>query len=445
MSFQALDPEDDRQEQLKRASEAASLDVAPRFKRSAQEFETNPQQQSFEEEQAVDWSTQSESARIREAVRRLVQENQFINPVARDLNLSPASILRWEQNYRSFLAQQNQAHSAESWETNTQWSGNDAIPQEWKSHFAQNWENLVEATHAAEADFRQDPLEIFLHQSWLTSWLFRDGRLDKNVAMGAIIALSLGVAVFSFMNSRHGRDLMQGSSRTLSKTQEEIDKEEIAQAIVVARQYFEATSWEKKLGFIHQPEKMRASVQEWFTKNYDGAHQESEIQLATHEPGLVHLLVNFKKSHVPVAFIALVKENDRYYIDWESSSNYQGTEWAKIKEKRSSQNQPLMCVVKKADYFNYHFQNPEQWHCYELSYPNGDIILYGYAPINSPADITLSSQLIFSDYTGVIMNISYPEGALTDNQVHIHDIVRIGWLSNEPSETPKKNQTSSVQ
>jgi hypothetical protein len=352
--------------------------------------------------------------------------------------------VRWEKSYRSFLSKQ-QPTGAESWETNTSWSGNDAIPQEWKTHFAQNWQQLVEVTQAAEADFKQDPLEIFLHRSWLTNWLFRDGKLDKNVAAGAVLALSLGLAIFSFMNSRHGQDLLQGTTRTLGQTQEQIDKREIALAIPVARQYFEADTWEKKLAFIHRPDAVRASVQSWFSQNDDGSQAGSDVQFASHEPGLVHLLVSFKDNRVPLAFLALIKENDRYLIDWESSSIFQSTQWAKIKEKRSTEKQPLMCIVKKADYYNYQFDSDQHWRCYELSYPNGNVTLYGYAPINSDTDITLSTQLNFSEYVGVIMNISFPPDAASDNQDQLQDIIRLGWLQHWTESEEKKRQTSSTQ
>ena len=63
------------------------------------------------------------------------------------------------------------------------------VPEAAREMFQANWERMVEASRVTEASFRQRPWRLFLENSWMTGWMFTDGKLDRNSLAGLVVAV----------------------------------------------------------------------------------------------------------------------------------------------------------------------------------------------------------------------------------------------------------------
>ncbi|MGI8602101.1 MAG: transposase [Verrucomicrobiales bacterium] len=408
------------------ALDPRSLPAEPRINRTGEEFELNPLT-SYQEEEQPKYRTAGEAERVREAVRQVVQEGRFVGDVARDMGLAPSSIYRWEKRYLDFISNQEEINRKEDWEDVYTWTGAPEIPDLWRLKFAENWDRLLEATHAEEADFRQDPLEIFLNNSMLTGWLFRDGRLDRNVALGAAVGLVLVLVLASFLRTKMKQHQTAGAKGPGVDTAE-LDKREISLASPVGLDYLRADGWEKKAMFVRDLKRVAPLMQEWYQKHSDAGQEDAELFYAMRSGDVVNVMVTFEKSGAEPAFLSLVKERGAYKVDWETSSGYHQQSWLDLVEKRPTTPFLLRCIIERGDYYNFDFMDSTKWRCFVMRYPRGPLTLYGYAERDSALGPRLDNLLEFKPYAGVVIEAVYPPGGRGKNQLRIVKLVHEAWL-----------------
>ncbi len=409
--------------------EPAALTARPRHATDDGEFELNPVVRSYDPGVLRE---APEPERVREAVRQVLQEGRFLGDVTRELGLAPSSIYKWEKRYLDFVAGQT---GSDPISVLHDWGGVADLPDEFRAKFAENWQQLLEATHAEAADFRQDPLEVFLHNSMLTGWLFRDGRLDPSAALGAAVGLLLTLLLGTFIYTKATQKpneiepaVAPGPAVEYTNQQLE-DQREIDLARPAALAYLSAPGWEEKLKHVRQPERVRPLMKAWYATHSDAGLDRPELTHAMRTDNVVHLLVQFPLSDDPPIFLALVKTDEGYKVDWETSSGYQNQWWSELPEKRPTEPVRLRCMLAKDDYFNFGFADEEKWKCYSLGFPGGPVTLYGYAERGSRLANDLDNLLVFRDYAGVMVEVAYLPESRSDNQVRILRLLQEAWIT----------------
>jgi hypothetical protein len=357
----------------------------------------------------------------------VVQEGRFVGEVAREMGLAPSSIYRWEKRFLDFVSKQDRVNRKAEWEDLREWTGVPELPAGWNLRFSENWQHLLEVTQAEAADFRQDPLELFLHNSVLTGWLFRDGRLDRNVALGAIIGVVLVLILASFLrsNSSHRREV---AGQAPGPNSAEIDKAEIALAQPVALDYLRAHGWEQKARFVRESDRVLPLMAEWYRSHSDAGQPDAELFYAIRSGDLVNVMATFERSGNEPAFLSLVKQGGGYKVDWETSSGYQHESWADLAARRPTAPVLLRCVIERGDYFNFEFSDPEKWLCFKMRYPRGPVTLYGYAERRSTLGAHLDGLLEFHPYAGVAIEAAFLPQSRSNNQMQIVKLVHEAWL-----------------
>jgi hypothetical protein len=424
----------------------APLPVTPRANSEAASFELNPtvgyyQAGGRRDEEA--WRAAPDEERIREGIRRIVAEDCDPDEVAHALNLAPSSVARWRDRFAAFVTSQDLVNQRDDWDEITTWTGEVIFPEELKLRFAENWDHLVEKMHATAADFRQDPLEVFLTQSTATGWLFHGGRLDRQVVLGSLTAALLLVVTLSWFIIRGGAKQTSEAAPAATVSTADLDKKEIGEALKIADAYIRANTWLNKIRFIRDPERLRGAMEKWYTDHDDHGQPDVEFSLSERDGEVVRFLATFA-SGAPPAFLALVKGRDGYKIDWETSSAYQNGQWESIAETRPKEPFVLRCIIERETYYNFSYADAEQWLCLKLSYPRGPVTFFGYVARRSPLGIELDSQLEFSDYAGVTLEVQFPEDPRSSNQVKIIRLLNHAWLPPSPEDKPAPGKGAPV-
>ncbi len=404
-------------------SDAAALRVAPRPNLGL-EFEQNPTQSEVGTP-LPRFTPLADADRVREGVRRIIQEGAVVGDVARELGLAPSSIYRWQKKYVDFLAEVDEHNRPEDWKDVYTWTGAPEIEEEWKLKFQDNWQRLLEETKAEEEDFKQDPLEVFLHNSMFTGWLYRDGRLDRNTVIGGIVGAAMLIMLGAFLVGKmgEGRALVE---RMKPVSPYELSQEEYNKASAVATSYLEAPNWKKRLAFVRNPQRVAPVMEKWYASHPDVPAEEVDIDRGYRRGEVVSLMVLIKNSD-PV-FLALVNEEGGYKVDWESSSGYQAIDWKELMEKKPTAPVKLRCLIEKTDYFSYGFSDASTWYAFKIRYPRGGEVLYGYAEKPGALGAGLEAMLGFDPMAGVILEVAYPVDAKSNNQVKIIRLVQDSWI-----------------
>lgn len=413
----ALSPEDD-------------VPLAPRAA-SADDFEQNPlpsvhvrlQATAIDPTQVLQLS---EEERVREAVRRVLQEGTSIHDAAQDLHLSAASIRTWRARYSSFLEE------AVFGETNPGAAAEDSvIGVATQRRFLENWERLLEITRTKPADFHQDPLEVFLQTNIVTSWIYdEDGMLDRFTVIGASIVLLGVLTVFIFLLNTPDRAPREPELKIRSLPALEPSPKltlDLLQASEAVQQFLKADGYLNKLPFVRNREQVAPLLRDYYHR-HNAAPIHDAVLIQTMEGRNTYSLSFDVPSLNATWFFNSVLVGDTYLIDWHTSTLCQSDVFERFINAKSGEPTILHVRMDRGNYYNYGWSDRQQYACYNLTFPGLQRTLYGYVPRDSPLGIELQLLTALEPTHAAILEVKYPSPAPDDRQIEILRLISKEWL-----------------
>lgn len=361
--------------------------------------------------------------RVREALRRVIEEGDSLKEAARDLQVAPSSVAEWRARYQDLLAEEG----APLFDVGQGPKDADLtqIPEVARELFSENWERLVTETETSAATFKQNPRQVFLQTSRFTSWLYQDGELDRSVLAGVLT----GVAVLGFLLSFLLSARQPAAVVALPEAPVRGDVL-IEEAAVAAQAFFQADNWKDRLQHVRQPEAVAGMMEAFYQSHPDGSIKDAALVLGMPDGHVVNLgydVPSLGRTH----FITLMKSKGRYLVDWESSSLYQESNLSQLREARSAEPTRIAVTIARNEdqkYYNYAFSDESRWVCYQLGYPGMKLNLYGYVAKEAPLAKELDELLGVLVKHAAVLEVRYPAGATADNQVEIISLLRGEWV-----------------
>ena len=401
--------------------------VTPR-KTAPDTFEQNPLSQVAERlsHQAADGL--DDAIRVREALRIVIAEGVSINEAARRCHVAPSCLVLWREKYVALLNDTPSIAPLPLLEKGAVLKDADlvTIPRAAREQFADNWERLLRVTRATASSFRQHPVQIFLENSWLTGWLYTEGRLDRGTFAGASTALLVLVLTATFLMAGHfyrRDDTRQAEAFNYDAS--------IQRANTVARQFFSAATVEEKRKFVRLTANTAPLFDRYFQKHPPVAILDATLAKAIPGPDLILLeldIPSLQRSHQCV----VLQRDGEMLVDWETSSWFQESNLEEI--RRSQPRTPVRVAVRVAgdSYYNYGFTEKD-YICYRLIYPGLALDLFAYARRDSKEAQTLSALLTpltaGERQVSAVLLVRYPEGpAVPANQVELVSILHEDWV-----------------
>lgn len=127
--------------------------------------------------------------------------------------------------------------------------------------------------------------------------------------------------------------------------------------------------------------------------------------------------------------LAVEKTEEGYLADWESWVGYSELSWEEMQEKRPQEPKLFRVLCSSVNYYNFGFSDSE-WRAFRLRSPNGEHVLYAYAPRYSIQESMMSSvKGARGKGAAFMLRIHYPENAPNGNQVLISEVVEPGWIA----------------
>ena len=381
-----------------------------------------PGQPVIEAREAMD-----DSSRVREALRSVIEDGGSVQDAAKEWNVAPSSIQEWRHRYQELLDESQEVALLDP--DGTPRDATVHIPEVAQELFSVNWERLVAKGGKGSRSFNQSPLQIYLQTSRFTSWLYQDGYLDRSILVG-VISCVVGLAIVgSFLLAARKADLPPIVSEAAPR-----DDLEIKEAQKVAEAFFKAPNWEARLPMVRQPEAVREMMAEYYESHSDKPVEDAELNLARLERKMVNLSYEIP-SLGKNFFLNLLKVKGHYVVDWESSSLYQEAHLIRLRAERPAGITRIAVSVaadESRDYYNYEYSDAVRWKCYQLSYPNSKLNLFGYVPRESTRAVTLDALLGVVSQHAVVLEVKFAPDAKSDNQVEIVSVLREEWVPISP-------------
>ena len=398
-------------------------------------FEQNPLSAVAERLVQRSLEGMADSERVREAIREVLESGGHFDEVARRWHVAPSALADWHRRYVAFLEQD--VAVAEKVLVSEAGMVRDAdlvtVPEAARELFQANWDRLVQATRLSEESFRQHPWRVFLETSWVTGWLYNEGKLDRNALAGSLVAVVSLLVVGGFLLSgRYLRPDPPPEAAPVSLSDEEV----IEKAAEVAQAFFRAADTDGKLQWVRGGTEARALAEAYFA-----AHPPQPINDAILTLGMTTRGITSLEFDVPSQerrqLINVVERGGRMLVDWETSSLFQEANLKRLRETRPAASVRVAVKISQGpddNYYNYGFTE-DQWVCYRLTYPGLVLDLYGYARRDTKEHIELEALLSARELMdggrseAVILEVRYPEAARAANQVEIVRMLKDKWVT----------------
>ncbi len=207
-------------------------------------------------------------------------------------------------------------------------------------------------------------------------------------------------------------------------------------------EYFAVERWEDYLPMIREPEKMRPRMQAWYAQRpliRPNDIERGDIRMAI-RLGRPFVLVDVKVSpNYETRYVAFERVGeDDYKIDWEVAVGYQETPWNLFSISRTRKPKPFRVVVRKGDYYNWQYSDPQIHQCWEMRFPEQlETAIFGYTLLTDPLTEKLEQELAKNRKkkpVAMILNLAYPQSSQDLKQVEIKDFVQRGWVRIDETE-----------
>ncbi len=375
-----------------------------------------------------------EERTLRQAAR-LLQEGKSREEVAKQLQIEPLKLRRWETAYHQFF--QKDLNDGDYHNTDAQLRD---MPDDAREKFHDNWEQVLEKE--TERRVKVGPTRAKLMAMPWTRWLFRNdhGDLDFGTIGGVFVALiALGVTMVYINNARSNPvaedvgddELMIGGD--LSTVQH--DPKEAARAIVA---FHRTKTWEEKLDYVIDPERVKPLMEEWYTKHPEDVyleritfHADQEVDDGGRNFFIVAIQGGDEDQNVALDrpfYMAVEKRPGGYRVHWEISSGYEQMPMEEFIANKVTTPTEFRLQVELSDYYNFDFQD-DQWISFSATKMGMIDPIFIYGKRNDPEILEIESLLkIVARPKGVIVKLRFPDNATVSNQAEITEMVSSSWF-----------------
>ena len=216
-------------------------------------------------------------------------------------------------------------------------------------------------------------------------------------------------------------------------------------AMSAVRSFLTADGVEAKLNFVRQPDRMRPLMESWYRADHSAApvqcgeagamdkiRDRDDFYVLLNVPVLVpDPLAPGSFLETPTYFaVQEIREASKsvYLLDWEVSTGYQEMPLDTFMATMPKEPHIFRVKMREGGYYNHDFTE-DKWLCAELYYPGRpDFSLVGYIDRASPNGRALMPFAAGDAKSSLILELAYPENAVSRNQVVITKLIHPSWF-----------------
>lgn len=387
---------------------------------------------SLPDRDGLDELDRRDAARMKEAIRWMVEEGKTREEVAQQLKIEPLKLRPWETAYHEMV--QRNLNEGEYHDTDAQLRD---LPAESLDRFQENWDRMMDKV--TERRLKIASFKERLLRSPATNWIFRNKRGDFDIAAlaGAGLGLTLLVGGSLYLLSLRGR-VAADDEKTVyvpSEFQRVVHDQKAALDAIVG--FMQSKTWEDKLPYVTDSEKMRPLMEKWYRERPEQVHYDS-IGLAADQPledsgreFLLLAVIASKKedpSNGKPFYLFMEKTPQGYKMDWEVSAGYQSMPLDEFVKTKPTTPVELRLLLQQSEYYNFQF-TPDKYLAFEATHMEMAEPLYLYAPRSDRAATQIYNNLgVKGKNSGALVKVKFPKDAKAPNQLELVEVVSETWL-----------------
>jgi hypothetical protein len=235
-----------------------------------------------------------------------------------------------------------------------------------------------------------------------------------------------------------------GSTQPAAGTYELL-RERITAATAAAQQYLAVKNIEELLPLIQNREALEKRVRFYYTEG-EGRNKLPMPPFAL-APADRQIFVNAIQSvvisyetpgQVPRAVAVRQETDGRWLIDWPSAAALNEVPLTTFRSERHTQPRLFRVLATRDDYYNRAFPSDTDWVCLRLEDATQEHHFFAYARRGTEAAQKVLDSPLPKRGTGtpVTVRLRFPPLSPSDEQVEITELIRLGWVMNDPSQEP---------
>jgi len=204
----------------------------------------------------------------------------------------------------------------------------------------------------------------------------------------------------------------------------------LAEAEQITRKYMEAPSWQDRLKYVFEPERVRKLMEDY----YETQHGVDPVMGSLLSKGRFRIdgveivLLTYRSARIDGKLEVALRRStgDRFVIDWESLVGYSEKSFVELKRIKPVSPVLVRGLVQLHDYYNYEFSDSNKFLSLKVSAPDGDDFIHAYCLRDSQM-----GRWLLQDLGGVTKEtlpkaytlwINYPDNAQSDRNVNLIQI-----------------------
>lgn len=224
-----------------------------------------------------------------------------------------------------------------------------------------------------------------------------------------------------------------------------------AGAVEVLTAFLAADGAQAKLPHVRLPHRVLPLMEEWYQKHPDKPAKAGEVtkrdkilagglylvllQMEVVEPDPLDPALTRSVAHF-YAVEEMGNDTERSYkVDWETAVEWRPMSFEEFKLERPRRPVPFRLKLRSDDYYNHSFIDTNKWLSAELYYPCPDernpFQFHGYLDKRSRAYRDLAIYTEPGNKCSVIINLRYPDDAVSSEQVIIDSMEHPSWFYTE--------------
>jgi hypothetical protein len=216
------------------------------------------------------------------------------------------------------------------------------------------------------------------------------------------------------------------------------------EAIEVLEKFLTAPSYEERLKYVWNPERVRVLAGN--SARYRGdepfLYRGINDKALSVVKGRPTILVDIDLHDYTTKRVAMHYGADGYRVDWEWFVEFSDTSWVDFTTRKPAEPLTFRLRASRDNYFNYQFDDPERWDCYKLESGDTEYRFYGYMDKSNPGAARLREAFVKEPgglgkpdtiYSSIrcVLKLRYPAADGQVNMVEITDFVSMDWYGPE--------------
>lgn len=245
----------------------------------------------------------------------------------------------------------------------------------------------------------------------------------------AIVLLGFVILSAAIYLAQLGTATTTSATRVAAPKSREAGQENTFEPPAIVVNFLRAPTLAAKLQYVRDPAVMSDHIVRFYNGNPDRPEHYQSIAPVGEVDAIPGVRLFHVQSEDGLRLVALVDTPDGEKVDWPAFARLNPTPWKAFLDGAVDAPQPFRAHISNVDYYSGEFADPATFKCYQISSPELEMVLFGYAVRGS--DVERQLQTFSAPVQRRCILELLPPAAPTSRQVVITRLIAGDWVASD--------------